>query len=780
MNPSFLSNILNLLRWIAATMVVIGHLRSFLFVDYSSVLHHTILTKLFYLITGFGHQAVIVFFVLSGYLVGGSVINRYKNNKIDRNYVKLYLIKRFTRIYIVLIPALLIGYALDLSGIIYFSDLYNNFYHISAMNNNVLDRLDTLNLLGNIFNLQTILVSTLGSNGPLWSLANEWWYYILFILLFINNKMRVVAIFLLLILLFTNVQLLIYSLIWLVGASLVLIDKRVVHWIISLGLFIIYLFISRKFSGVYIDFGLAILLALFINSITFIQSNVNLLFFKINKILADFSFSLYLFHFPFFVFMISIFYFNGMNMLLMQPSGQSFLYYFIYICIIYMYAYIMYLLFESKTKKVQNYLIKYFINKDYKSNSIVKIKEKISISKVYSIFYLFMFISSLGIAFIKGFDPLIANYSYLLIFLIFIVYIISIYRVYIIKKQLLGIMMTSSLYFFYCYLTSFWSILPDRSTIYSLNQLVFMFVLFVFPLLLLQNKLLNIDKIHFKQILLLINISLLLFLLYSFVYFYIILGFSPLTRFGGIYLNANMLGNIIFIFLISTHLYYKRYGKMKFLIFFALIFLVLTQSRNFMLASMVYFLIINIYNGYFKKIFYGILLVIPIMIVLFTIRTESSGGNELSTSGKEISRPLIWVSALNYAISNDKIILGTGFETGYEVTYNTIVGKLWGAKAGVERSGSSLHSSIIKIIVTTGIMGFILFILFIYQLVKYFSKVKDRQLKGISIALILSPLVSDLFNVNYWGALGSVSTIVYFLLLFFLIGLVQKGGTLSE
>jgi len=68
---SQLSNTLNFLRWFAALMVVVGHLRSFLFVEYNLVEHKTIFIKLFYFITGFGHQAVIIFFMISGYLVGG-------------------------------------------------------------------------------------------------------------------------------------------------------------------------------------------------------------------------------------------------------------------------------------------------------------------------------------------------------------------------------------------------------------------------------------------------------------------------------------------------------------------------------------------------------------------------------------------------------------------------------------------------------------------------------------------------------------------------------------
>ena len=36
------------------------------------------MTKVFYLATGLGHQAVMIFFVLSGFLVGGSVITAFQ------------------------------------------------------------------------------------------------------------------------------------------------------------------------------------------------------------------------------------------------------------------------------------------------------------------------------------------------------------------------------------------------------------------------------------------------------------------------------------------------------------------------------------------------------------------------------------------------------------------------------------------------------------------------------------------------------------------------------
>ena len=62
--------------------------------------------------TGFAHQAVVVFFLLSGWLVGGTLLNKYR----DKHSFISYGIDRITRLWIVLIPAfvltLLLGAAM--------------------------------------------------------------------------------------------------------------------------------------------------------------------------------------------------------------------------------------------------------------------------------------------------------------------------------------------------------------------------------------------------------------------------------------------------------------------------------------------------------------------------------------------------------------------------------------------------------------------------------------------------------------------------------------------
>lgn len=77
-NPSGHMPWLGWLRLIAAFVAVIGHARADSFPPYGelSEAQKTIASQQFYAVTRFGHEAVIVFFMLSGSLVGGKVIER--------------------------------------------------------------------------------------------------------------------------------------------------------------------------------------------------------------------------------------------------------------------------------------------------------------------------------------------------------------------------------------------------------------------------------------------------------------------------------------------------------------------------------------------------------------------------------------------------------------------------------------------------------------------------------------------------------------------------------
>jgi peptidoglycan/LPS O-acetylase OafA/YrhL len=96
---------LDLIRGIAALAVFAGHLRIICFrdVDISTL---DLLGKGVFFLTGFGHLAVILFFVLSGFLI----IKSIDESVIKKQWsVKTYGQNRLFRLWIVLIPCLLLG-----------------------------------------------------------------------------------------------------------------------------------------------------------------------------------------------------------------------------------------------------------------------------------------------------------------------------------------------------------------------------------------------------------------------------------------------------------------------------------------------------------------------------------------------------------------------------------------------------------------------------------------------------------------------------------------------
>lgn len=64
---------LDLVRALSAMAVLAGHARSAIWVNWNAVAVKSLGVAAIYAATGWGHQAVMVFFVLSGFLVGGSV-----------------------------------------------------------------------------------------------------------------------------------------------------------------------------------------------------------------------------------------------------------------------------------------------------------------------------------------------------------------------------------------------------------------------------------------------------------------------------------------------------------------------------------------------------------------------------------------------------------------------------------------------------------------------------------------------------------------------------------
>lgn len=169
---------LDVLRALAAATVLLSHWRALLFVDYPALHAHRLLLAIPYVISGAGHQAVIIFFVLSGYLIGSSVVRNLRRGRWEW---REYLFQRLTRLWIVLLPALVLCALLDGVGLA--SHLAPLLYHGEVRNHVTPDVAATHGLrefVSNMFFLQQTSSPTYGSDGPLWSLANEFWYYLMF------------------------------------------------------------------------------------------------------------------------------------------------------------------------------------------------------------------------------------------------------------------------------------------------------------------------------------------------------------------------------------------------------------------------------------------------------------------------------------------------------------------------------------------------------------------------------------------------------------------------
>jgi peptidoglycan/LPS O-acetylase OafA/YrhL len=119
----------------------------------------------------FGPEAVILFFVLSGFVI------QYSFQRSANKSFRHFLFKRFIRLYIPLLFVFLLGYILKSYSQGKFADP------------------DWPTLLGNIFMLQdvisqkpNVICATYMGNSVLWSLSYEWWFYMIFY--FIQNKIK--------------------------------------------------------------------------------------------------------------------------------------------------------------------------------------------------------------------------------------------------------------------------------------------------------------------------------------------------------------------------------------------------------------------------------------------------------------------------------------------------------------------------------------------------------------------------------------------------------------
>jgi peptidoglycan/LPS O-acetylase OafA/YrhL len=247
-----------------------------------------ILTQIFYLATTAGGEAVIVFFVLSGYLVCGSLIERVGAGTFS---IAEYATDRVTRLCIPLLPALILTTAAYLT---------------------TQGAVDWPAIIGSAFFLQDIVAAVPATNKALWTLSYEFWFYAVAGLAGVAAMTRRPFWLLLAglaLLMFTALSPL-YLLCWLVGAiaylakpgrfSLSALTVATGATLFALGLSL------ATTSNVSIDWApsketatlfLAVTVAMLIQQLALASTTGSTLG-KVGSALAAFSYTLYLTHYP--------------------------------------------------------------------------------------------------------------------------------------------------------------------------------------------------------------------------------------------------------------------------------------------------------------------------------------------------------------------------------------------------------------------------------------------------------------------------------------------------
>ncbi|MCL6458603.1 MAG: acyltransferase, partial [Gorillibacterium sp.] len=356
-----------LIRGMAAILVLMEHLSELLFA-YSD---ESFIVKMVFILNLLGRPSVRVFFVLSGLFISRSILKALYDGRWTWNS---YLINRLSRLYIVLVPALMLTYVLNRLGSLWWGSPFDSARESVGV------------FIGNLLFVQDIVVPTFGTNNPLWSLSCEFWYYLLFplILLTVISGTRkaariiylalIIAIFSLI-----GVKISSYFLVWLMGTLLLflpivpMLKKRLVP-LTALALFCLSLLLRPLvLTGKIIGLGESSLILIdFLIGLTFVLFIYALLNFypktqkvnkeqrsslaKVSKTLAGFSFTLYLIHKPILDFVYGWAASLGFSGL--KPSLFSFAIEIVLVFIMLYVAFLFSLITEAKTNKLRALMMK--------------------------------------------------------------------------------------------------------------------------------------------------------------------------------------------------------------------------------------------------------------------------------------------------------------------------------------------------------------------------------------------------------------------------------------
>lgn len=334
-----------------------GHYRGAFLPEYSDIPieQRNTFTFLFYTLTHFPAEAVLLFFVLSGFLVGGKVIERCNGRNFD---TASYAIDRFVRIMLPLVSALLLSAVIDgIRGV----------------------EVVPGRLLGNLLSLQGIWC--ISQVEVLWSLSYEVWFYILagcagFLIMQKKGRVRAALGYILLgisLLVFTKLDTQ-YLIIWILGAmaysTAPVAPARWRLWVYGICVLIALVMLQLNFQGNYslsitkylptnnraalsVIFG--IVAGLFVQNVVLFRpkgkfgKGID----RVGTWLAAFSYTLYLVHVP----LMRLMEYMGATRAATFSAG-TLLAYFGYMLAGMLGSYCIYLMFEKHTSAVKGWFSK--------------------------------------------------------------------------------------------------------------------------------------------------------------------------------------------------------------------------------------------------------------------------------------------------------------------------------------------------------------------------------------------------------------------------------------
>ena len=356
---------LDAIRAIAAVAVLLMHARHLLLIDWVDVKQKSIPLGVLYGTSDFGHQAVIVFFVLSGFLIGPGVLRSIHAKRWSSSR---YFLRRFFRLEVVLLPALFLCLAWDFSGIHLFGlgGIYGGHENYYPIGYNIWARLSFPIFWGNAAFLQTLRVPTLGSDSPLWSLTNEFWYYMLFpsiVLLCssIHGKLArsFYAILAFMIAWLVGTAILLYFPIWVMGAAVFYVPKltasnrlRGAMLVISAVVFGCTTILAHHYwkNALVADYCMSTAFSIFLYFLINHASEVGSVYSKISHEMASSSYTLYVVHTPFIVF-IAV-WIGGRWV----PTALHATYEILILVAAWIYAHLIHMVFEAHTDQIRSWV----------------------------------------------------------------------------------------------------------------------------------------------------------------------------------------------------------------------------------------------------------------------------------------------------------------------------------------------------------------------------------------------------------------------------------------